>query len=213
MKMTILRIALPLACLIVLASGCIYDHFKTQVVLTESVVVQFQESLTSPNIGSAVVADQFKERLMDALADQHASLEDVESITMVCGSYKVTMSSKVKHDWVITGTVTMARQDDPNQPVTEGPANFIDLFNQSLAAAKCRPVKASLDAAGVGIVNNALADLLKGMTPRLVITMQSSNIVPAPTVSDPLVFNWLAEVTFQAVVDVNRGNHHGGGHH
>ena len=208
MKMAILRIALPLACLIVLASGCIYDLHKSQVVLNEKVVVQFQQNLTSPNVGSSVVADKFKERLMDALAAQHASLEDVETITMMAGSYKVSMASKAGHDWVITGTVTMARQDDPNSPPTEGPANFIDLFNQSLNAAKTKPVKANLDAAGVGIVNNALADLLKGINPRLVITLQSSNIVPAPTVADPLVFAWIAEVTFQAVVDVHMGGHH-----
>jgi hypothetical protein len=61
-------------------------------------------------------------------------------------------------------------------------------------------------------VDSALTDVLKGMTPRLVITMQSSNIVPAPSTADPLVFSWLAEVTFQAVVDVHTGNNHGGHH-
>ncbi len=88
-------------------------------------------------------------------------------------------------------------------PVTDGPKVFINMFNQSLADAKAKPIPASLDTAGVNLVNRALADLLEGMNPRLVIAMQSSNIVPAPSISDPLDFSWLAEVTFQAVIDVD----------
>jgi hypothetical protein len=208
MKKTMLRIALPLACLVALASGCIYDSLHTRAVLCDKVVVNFTQNLTSPNLLSSAVSDQFRTKLLDALAAQHASLQDVESITMVSGAYKVAMPSKASHDWTITGTVTIARQDDPNGPVTEGPANFIDLLNQSLKVAQRMPVKANLDAAGVGIVNNALADLLNGVNPRLVITLQSSDITPAPSVSDPLMFGWLAEVTFQAVVHLHSGDHH-----
>ncbi len=205
MKMTILRIVLPLACLAALASGCIYDSLHSQVVVTEKVAVTFMENLTSPTLSSSVVSDKFRERILEAIAEQGATLEDIESITMEEGSYKVTMPSKAGHDWVISGTVTVARQDDPMGPVTAGPETFIVLDDQSLAAAKGKPVLADLDEDGVAIVNAALADLLEGATPRLVITLQSSSITPAPSASDPLKFGWLAQVTFQAVVNVEVG--------
>jgi len=187
-----------------LMSGCIYDPSSGTVIVTEKVVVQFEEYREIPTIGSAVVAEDFKERIMDALDRENATIEDVVSISMVSGAYKVTKPSKAGHDWVITGTVTMKRQDDPMGSVTDGPANFIDMFKQSLDMAKGKPVVASLNSAGVDVVNRALADILLGGDPRLIITMESSSIVPPPSPSDPLVFKWLAEVTFQAVVRVDQ---------
>ena len=188
-----------------LMSGCIYDPPSGTVVITEKVVVQFSEHREIPTIGSAVVADDFKERLMSALERQHVKIEDVQTITKVTGAYKVSRPSKAGHDWVITGNVTISRQDDPMSPPTSGPSPFIDMFNQSLRAAKSKPVGASLNAEGVALVNRALAGLLEGMDPRLVIAMNSSSIVPPPSPSDPLDFQWLAEVTFQAVVKVGQG--------
>ena len=185
-----------------LMSGCIYDPTSGTVVVTGKVLVKFEEYREIPTIGSAVVADDFKERLMNALHEQGFELEDVQAVSMVSGAYKVTKPSKAAHDWVITGTVTMKRQDVPLGPVTDGPANFINMFNQSLKMAKGKAVVASLNSAGVDVVNRALADILVGGNPRLIITMESSNIVPAPSPSDPLAFNWLAEVTFQAVIKV-----------
>jgi hypothetical protein len=186
-----------------LMSGCIYDPPTGTAVVTEKVVVQFSEYREIPTIGSAVVADDFKQKLMDELYENGYELEDVQTISMVSGSYKVTKPSKAAHDWTITGTVTMKRQDVPMGPVTDGPANFINMFNQSLKAAKGKPVVANLNAAGVGVVNRALAAILEGENPRLIITMDSSNVTPAPSAADPLDFQWLCEVTFQAVIKVN----------
>jgi hypothetical protein len=196
-------LALSAICVLGLVSGCLYDPPSGTVVITEKVVCQFDEYRTIPTIGSAVVADDFKEKLMSALEREGFKLEDVQSITMVSGAYKVSKPSKATHDWVITGTVKISRQDDPMSPPTSGPSPFIDMFNQSLRAAKARPVRANLNAEGVALVNRALAGLLEGMDPRLIITMESSNIVPAPSASDPMEFSWLAEVTFKAVIKVN----------
>jgi hypothetical protein len=204
MNKTMLKIfALAAIGILGLVSGCIYDPPSGTVVITEKVVCQFDESRTIPTIGSAVVADDFKEKLMSALERQHVRLSDVQSITMVSGAYKVAKPSQATHDWVITGTVTITRQDDPMLPPTSGPSPFINMFNQSLKAAKSKPVQAKLDAEGVALVNRALASLVEGFDPRLVITMNSSNITPAPSTTDPLEFKWLAEVTFQAVVRVH----------
>lgn len=196
-------LALSVLGILVAASGCVYDSLSSQVVVTEKVNVQFREYRESPSIGSAVVIDTFKERLMDALEENNADLEDIESITMVAGEYKVAAPSRATHDWTVSGVVTMRRQDDPMGPVTEGPATFVDMTTQPLSTAKGKPVPADLNSAGVMIVNHALADLKAGGDPRLVVEMVSDNIVPAPSPSDPLAFSWLAQVTFQVVIHVD----------
>jgi hypothetical protein len=204
-KAILATLALSVLCVLVLASGCVFDNTGSEVVVTEKVVVQYSEYRESPSIGSAVVADQWRQRLMDSLKDYGAKIEDVKSITVVSGDYKVTMPSRASHDWTVSGKVTMRRQDDPHGQVTDGPADFVNMTSQSLMAAKGKPVPANLNAAGVAVVNRALQDLLTGGNPRLIVEMVSDNIVPAPSHSDPLDFGWNASVTFQAVVKVKMG--------
>jgi hypothetical protein len=193
---------IPVFCVLAFSSGCVYDEMQTEVVATEKVVVQFDEYRESPDIGSAVVVDDFKKRLMGKLDDYGVELEDVISITMVSGEYKVTKPSR-SHDWTVTGEVTIKRQDDPSGPVTEGPEIFVNLTNQSLDAAGGMPVPADLNSAGVGVVNNALADLKMGGDPRLIVTMESDDITPAPSMADPLSFKWQARIVFQIVIDMS----------
>jgi hypothetical protein len=204
MKKTVSTVlALSIGSLLVLTSGCVYDELATQVVVTETIVVQYTEYRENPFIGSAVVADTWRERLLDSLEDYGASIEDVQSITVVSGEYKMTKPFKGTHDWTVTGKVTVRRQDDPMGPVTDGPADFVNMTTQSLWDASGRPTPADLNSAGVAVIDRALQDLLAGGDPRLIVEMVSDDITPAPTMSDPLEFNWLARVTFQAVVDVD----------
>lgn len=204
MKKTVFALlALSIGTLLALTSGCVYDELATEVVVTEKVVVQYREYRETPSIGSAVVADTWRMRLLEALEDYDASIEDVQSITVVSGEYKLAMPAKASHDWTVTGKVTVRRQDDPMGPVTDGPADFVNMTSQSLKAAKGKPIPADLNSAGVAVINRALQDLLAGGNPRLIVEMVSDNITPAPSMSDPLEFSWLAMVTFQAVVDVD----------
>jgi hypothetical protein len=202
-KSVLITLALSVASILAIASGCVYDSLSSQVVVTEKVNVQFAEYREVPSIGSVVVIDTFKERLMNILEENNAKLSDIQSITMVAGEYKVAAPSKALHDWTVSGVVTMRRQDDPMGPVTAGPATFVNMTSQSLLGAKGKPVPADLNAAGVAIVNAALSDLKNGGDPRLIVEMVSDNIVPAPTASDPLAFSWLAQVTFQVVINVS----------
>lgn len=202
MKAVLKLMILPVFCVLALSSGCVYEDLQTEVVITEKVLVQFDEYRESPSIGSAVVVDDFKTKLMNKLDEYGVELEDVVSITMVSGEYKVTKPSK-GHDWTVTGEVTIKRQDDPMGPVTEGPEIFVNLTSQSLNAAQGMPVPADLNSAGVGVVNNALAALKMGGDPRLIVTMESDDITPAPSPSDPLMFKWQARIVFQIVVDMS----------
>ncbi len=193
---------LPVLCFLAVSSGCVYDELATEIVVTEKINVQFDEYRTTADIGSAVVVDDFKMKLMAKLDEYDVELEDVTAITMVSGEYKVTKPSR-SHDWTVTGEVTIKRQDDPSGPVTEGPEIFVNLTNQPLGDAKGKPVPADLNSAGVGVVNNALADLLTGADPRLIVTMESDDITPAPTAADPLSFMWQARIVFQIVINMD----------
>lgn len=193
---------LPVFCILALSSGCVYDELATELVVTEKIIVGFDEYRESPEIGSAVVVDDFKMKLMAKLDEYDVDIEDVMAITMVSGEYKVTRPAS-GHDWTVTGEVTIKRQDDPSGPVTEGPEIFVNLTAQPLSDAKGKPTMADLNSAGVGVVNNALADLLTGADPRLIVTMESDDVTPAPTPSDPLSFMWQARIVFQIVINMD----------
>ena len=197
---------LPVACVLALAGGCVYDDLSSEMVVTEKVCVNVDEYRTNGTLGSAVVTQEFAEDVYQILEKYDSNIKDVKSISVVSGTYQVTRPSEAKHDWVVTSQVTIKRQDDMSGPVTDGPAVFVDLTSQSLKAAQGKAVPADLNSAGVALVDRALDDLLTGQTPRLILTMEGGTITPAPSLVDPLSFTWRACVTFQVVIDKNKKN-------
>lgn len=196
---------LPVACVLALAGGCVYDDLSSEMVVTDKVCVKLDEYRTSGTLGSAVVTQEFADDVYKLLDKYDSKIKDVKRINVVSGTYEVVTPSQAAHDWVVTSQVTIKRQDDMSGPVTDGPAVFVDLTSQSLNAAK-KPVPADLNSAGVALVNRALDDLLKGQKPRLILTMEGGTITPTPTLVDPLSFSWRACVTFQMVIDKNKKN-------
>jgi len=189
-------------CVLATANGCIYDELAGEVVVTEKICVQFEETRTSPNFSSYEVDNRFRERLMDLMDENGLTLADIRSANVVSGTYKVTKPSK-SHAWAISGNVSVARQDIPGDPYSDGPAPLVNLINQSLKDAKGKPTPAVLIADGVAVLDRALQAVIDGEDPRLVLIMESGDVVPAPSVADPLEFKWLSCVTFQVVVGVS----------
>lgn len=199
-----MRIALFLiTCLLAAASGCIYNDLTGEVVVTEKICVLFEETRTDPYFYTYDVDNRFRERLMGLLDENGATLEDVRGINVVSGTYKVTKPPKKGHDWVITGNVSVARQDVPGDPYIDGPEPLINLIDQSLDEARGKPTAADLIADGVAVIDRALEAVLAGEDPRLVLIMESGNVVPAPSTADPLEFKWLACVRFQVVIEAS----------
>lgn len=192
---------LPVAGVLLLAGGCVYENMSSQMVVTEQISIKLDEYRTSGTLGSAVVAEDFAEDVYRILDKYDSNIKDVKSINIVSGTYQVVRPSLAMHDWVVTSAVTVKRQDDPSGPVTAGPAVFVDLTEQSLRAAQGKAVPADLNSAGVDLVNNALKSLLTGQKPRLILTMEGGTITPVPSSIDPLSFSWRATVTFQVVID------------
>jgi hypothetical protein len=195
-----LAVVLPVLGVLALAGGCVYDDMSSEMVVTEQVSVTLDEYRESGTLGSAVVVAEFADDVYKMLEKYDSNIKDIKSINIVSGTYRVAKPSQAAHDWVITGPVTVRRQDDPMGPVTDGPATFVNMTRQSLRAAQGAPIYADLNSAGVALIKRALDDLLLGQDPRLLLQMEGGTIEPTPTPGDPLSFTWRTTVTFQVVI-------------
>ena len=182
------------------SAGCVVDN--SDLVITDKVCVTIDEVQTDGEFSTFVVVDDFKDALNKKLEQYGKTPKDVKSIHMVSGTFK---SVKVDdHDWTVSAVVNIARQDDPNEAYTDGPAPLVVFEDQSLEDLKGQP--ADLDAAGVAIVNEALDDLLNGDDPRLVMIVSNESVDPTPTSDDPMAFTTTACVQFQIVITGNVSN-------
>jgi hypothetical protein len=203
MKHLYARLLVIAALGVLLAStGCVYD--RSNVVITEKVCVTIDEYQTTDNFTTFAVSDEFKEVLEQKLAEYNVGKQDVKSIHMVSGVYKV--SNVQPHDWVVSTKIDIARQDDPNGDYDDGPAPFMKFKRQSLMALQGHPEDAEMYHAGVKLVNEALEALVDGEDPRLVMIVNHEDVVPPPSPSDPMQFTLKACVKFQFVIDMG---HHG----
>jgi hypothetical protein len=176
-------------------------------VINEKVCVNLDEFQTTGQFSTFAVADKFKDVLEQKLAQHNKGKKDVKSIHMVSATFKTT--SVKPHDWNVDAEIDIARQDDPNLPVTDGPAPLVVFEDQSLKELRGRPTDADLLVEGVDLVDRALESLLLDEDPRLVLLVENESVTPTPSVADPMQFKCLVCVKFQFVIDL--GNDHGGG--
>ena len=188
-------------------SGCIIN--KTDLVITDNICVNIDEHETTGTFSSFTVCDKFKDQLQKKLKEYGKSTKDVKAIHMVAGTFK-TMAVSPK-DTKVTGEINIARQDIPGGAYSDGPAPLVSFNNQSLKALQGKPTDATLAAAGVALVDRALASLVAGQDPRLVLIVNNESVTPTPTTASPLDFKIEACVRFQVVIAGDKGN--GGGHH
>ena len=107
--------------------------------------------------------------------------------------------------------IDIARQDVPDGAYEDGPAPLTKFWKQSLKALKGRPTDAKLYDGGVKVVNHALASLLDGEDPRLVLLINNETVTPTPSPSDPMEFTVNVCIKFQTVIK-GHDDHHGGHH-
>lgn len=199
MKTSFLSLLLAaIVCLTAVTTSCIYDPQSGEVVVTETICVNMHQYETDGDISSRAINDKFRERLLDEIDSYGATLDDIQSINVVSATYKLASLKNTRHDWRVAADVYVSRND-----VSDGPEMLISFSNQSIEALKGKPVVADLDGDGVALLNRALDDLLDGMDPSVSVVLMNTSISPEPTVDDPLQFNWVACVEFQAVVDVS----------
>lgn len=172
-------------------AGCITS--QSDLVITDVISANIDEHETTGTFSTFTVVSDFKDQLEKALAKSGKKTTDVKSIHMIGATFS-TMAVSPK-DATATADITIARQD-----VSDGPAAFVSFNNTALKNLTGKPTDATMDAAGVALVDRALADLLAGADPTLVLTVNNETITPTPTTDAPLDFKVRVNVTFQAVV-------------
>jgi hypothetical protein len=172
-------------------TGCIMN--QSDLVVTDVISANITEHETTGNFTTFTVVSDFKDQLEKALAKSGKKSTDVKSIHMIGATFQ-SMAVSPKNA-TATADITISRQD-----VADGPAAFVSFNNTLLTILQGRPTDAQMDAAGVALVDRALAALLGGADPVLVLTVNNETITPTPTTSNPLDFKVRVNVTFQAVV-------------
>jgi len=175
-------------------TGCLKDKVLEVVVKGET-HADFKENHTSATWATPAVIDLAAE-VRQILVDNGYSLSDIKAAKLVGAAYGVTSFAQ-DHDWIIEGSVTVARQD-----VSAGPVTILGYSDESVADALGKKIPAKLNLNGVLLINQALSDFLGGADPVLVFTVENGSVGPdPPTPADPIIFDWRAWITFHIVVE------------
>ncbi len=172
-------------------AGCITS--QSDLVVTDVISANIVEHETTGSFSTFTVVDDFKIQLEKALEKAGKKSTDVKSIHMIGATFQAI--SVTPKDARATADITIARQD-----VSDGPAAFVSFNNTLLKSLQGKPTDATMNAAGVALVDRALADLLTGADPTLVLTVNNETITPTPTPAAPLDFTVRVNVKFQAVI-------------
>ena len=186
-----------LAGLAAVLGGCIMEDRVVDVVIGDSTCAGWYENHTSFDYTNSVILD-YTEQMSRVLRDNDLSRGDIASAHLVRMTYGVTQFSN-DHDWLVTGAVTVRRNDTP-----DGPFTLFDYVELSVEGALGRNLPVALEEAGVGVINRALDDFIAGGSPVLVFEVDNSGVTPSPSVVDPIQFSWCCCIYIQVIhaVDV-----------
>lgn len=196
MKRT-LFIALMSIGLVALFGSCLDDKV-IELVLTGETFADFSEDEDSADNPETAVVD-VAERIREILEDNGYTTADLKGAFITSVSYGVTeIPSSQTHDWTLTGEIRVSRTDG----VPVGPDVLVSYTAQSVQGALGQKIPASLEPAGVDLVNAALDDFLNnGENPVFEFEVQHGTIGPSdPTPSDKMVFKWRAWLAIQIIV-------------
>jgi hypothetical protein len=186
-----------LLCLVIGGSGCILEEKIIELVLTNETSADFAVLDSSDSWNDPFTLSNYGDDLDEALEDAGYSRSDIKSATLMAGHYGVTEFSH-GHDWDLTASITVERTDVPS-----GVATLIDYGTESVQGLLGQKKAASLNAAGVTIINDALTDFINGANPTLVFTLVSDNIEPDPSPTDKIEFDWRGWITIQILLEAN----------
>ena len=188
-----------LVCLVAFWAGCVLEDKVVEVIYTDQTSAEFQENHQSETFTTPKVVD-YADSLDSILADNGISKSDIVSAFVVSASYGV-ISFTQAHDWIISGAITVERQD-----IAAGPDTLIKYTSQSVAGALGKKIKAKLEEPGVNLINEALAQYIDDThDPILVFKVEngSARSDPGdtpPTPADPIIFEWKAWLVLQVIL-------------
>jgi hypothetical protein len=185
MKATLLFVAFGFA---IGAGGCIMEDRTVEFVLSDSTCVSFSEDETDAVFFGIPVSVYYSDEIDRILRENDVGRGDIVAIKIVSALYTVTRLDQ-EDDWTITGAITVARTDIGHE---EGPLPLVNYTSQSLREALGTTVPAEIDSAGVALLDGAFADFLAGGNPILTFQVANSDVVPPPSESNPIRFDWKA---------------------
>jgi hypothetical protein len=192
--MTTKRLFVLLAvCAVPLAlSACFDEEEKVlDIVLTGETSADFSQNETTAQWTEPAVIDIAQE-LRDILEDNGYATSDLADAKLTSVSYGVTAFDQ-SHDWTIGGSITVTYNGNTQ--------TILDYASQSIQGALGEKISAPLEAGGVSLVNDALADFRAGQNPVLTFTINNGSTTPVPTVEDPMIFDWRAWLAIQVIIE------------
>lgn len=171
--------------------GCVLEEKTIEVVVTGESCAEFPEDHETQQYTTPVLID-YASKISEILSENDLDRSDIVMAKVVEASYRVTDFDH-SHDWVISGYIGVER-------IGGSPEGVILYYtDQSLEDARPEPVRATLDPAGVGILNQAFEDYLDGDSPVLRFSAHNGSVEPAPSELDPIVFTWEACIKIHIV--------------
>ncbi len=193
MKIALSLMLVLLVCLALAGGGCLTKEKVIEVVVTGETCAEYGENHDSPLYTIPAFVDYASE-IDRILEDNDLDRSDIERAAVTSAWYSVTNFTQTTN-WLITGEITVARNDVPS-----GTATLIEYTDQSIPGALGVKVPATLNSAGVGLLNDALLDYINGDYPTMTFTVVSGGVSPAPTPASPMIFDWQACIKIQVVV-------------
>ncbi len=175
--------------------GCLLEEKVLDIVLTEETCADFTELHLIASFSTPAIVD-LGQAVDDILLENGVSRSDIKLAKLVSVSYGVTEFALPHHDWLISGAISIERQD-----ISSGPVNILTYTNQSITGALDTMITADLTPAGVDLLNTALDDFTNNQNPVLVFTVQNGSVSPGPSAQDPIEFKWKACAVMHVVVE------------
>jgi hypothetical protein len=168
------------------------------VVLTDVTCHTFSHNDEDENFTDVAVID-YAAKIDTILMDNDVAKEEILSAHLVSATYEVTEFTQ-DTNWNISGVITVERDD-----ISHGPATIISYENGvSVPGSMGGPNPATLDEAGVAVIDSALADYIHhGRSPVLRFTVVNGDVVPSPspvgTEPGPIIFSWDGCIEIQII--------------
>lgn len=184
-----------LTTLIVSGSGCILEEKVIDIVLSDEISAEFIENHQTEAWTNNEIVDYASE-INQILEDNGYSRSDIGEAKVVSAHYGVTAFAGA-HDWTINGMVEVRRIDGGIGPWT----TVVNYTSVSVAGALGAKIPAALNAGGVTLLNQALADFIAGTDPILEFRVNNDgDVIPDPSAVDPIIFDWRAWLLIQVVI-------------
>lgn len=175
-----------------LVPSCIMEEKVLEIVFVGEAAADFSEDEDSADEPETALINIAAE-LDSILIENEVSKSEIEDAFVTSVHYGVT-SFDQDHDWTIAGAVSVRRVDLGG--VFTPIANYTSV---SVEGALGQKIAVALVQSGVDVVNAALDDFLQNQLPILEFQVLSDNIVPPPSPSDTMVFDWRAWLAVQLI--------------